>query len=235
MTDDDAARRRQIEATFADATAVGEATSVLSPSGRYRLGIQRYRRDSSQWDYACGTVVRVADGAVICELKRNIGSFPHTFVTKGATEYLIAGRSYTSQTIVDLDARREYEPPGPQYSDGGFCWSQCFLSPDGNTLAVDGCVWGAPYQFCFFDFTDPARGWPALALEGIARLEFPCDVEPSRWLPDGTFECNLAPDVAEPEERVMLARRGDTMHVVSHWISDAERARRAAEAASLAE
>ena len=33
-----------------------------------------------------------------------------------------------------------------------------YLSPDGHTLAVDGCHWACPYEYRFFDFTDPARG-----------------------------------------------------------------------------
>jgi len=118
-------------------------------------------------------VVRLADGATVCDIKRNLFGFHHSFVVKDGREYLITGRSYMSQTIVDLDRGAEYEPEGDHYDGHAFCWTDCFLSPDGHTLAVEGCIWAAPYEIRFFDFTDPAAGWPALPIAGADWLEDP--------------------------------------------------------------
>src|SRR5688572_2835336 len=146
MTDENAQRRAELAVYFVDENVVGEPRVVMSPSGRFRLTIRTYRTAPGRWNYSRGTVTRVADGGTVCDIQRNYGVFHHSFVTKDGHEYLITGRSYMSQTIVDLDGGRELEPTG----DGAFCWARCYLSPDGNTLAVDGCVWACPYEFQFF-------------------------------------------------------------------------------------
>jgi len=194
---------------------------VLSPSGRYQLAIHDLDRTSR------GVVTRLADGVVVCDLTRNYGMFHHTFVTKGDREYLIAGRSYMSQTIVDLDRGAEYEPPGDQEDGGAFIWTTCFLSPDGSTLAVDGCVWACPYEVKFFDFTDPATGWPALRLVGAEYLEDPSDDVRPTWLDARTIDVHQQDRDKQPSERTRLERRGDEMVIIDHWVSDAEQARRA--------
>ena len=159
MSDEsNAARRTEVARHVVDANLEGEARQVLSPSGRYRLAIRTYRTAPRRWSYTRGTVTRVVDGSVVCDIQRNFNVFHHSFVTKDEHEYLIAGRSYMSQTIIDLDRGREFEPGSDHYGGGAFCWARCYLSPDGNTLAVDGCVWAAPYEYRFFDFTDPSRG-----------------------------------------------------------------------------
>lgn len=197
--------------------------TARSPSGRYQLTIHELDRASR------GVVTRISDGTVVCDLTRNDDRFLHTFVTKGDREYLIAGRSYMSQTIVELETGATYEPPGDQEDGSALIWVTCFLSPDGTTLAVDGCVWACPYELRFFDFTDPARGWPELRME---LLEGPSDLRPPRWLDATTVEVHQRDRDGEPHERTRLERRGDEMVVVDHWVSDAEQARRV-EAARL--
>jgi len=194
---------------------------VTSPSGRYQLAIHDLGSTSR------GVVTRISDGAVVCDLTRNYGTFHHSFVMKGEREYLIAGRSYMSQTIVDLDRGAEYEPPGDQEDGGAFIWVTCFLSPDGNTLAVDGCVWACPYEVKFFDFTDPAVGWPELPIIDRAYLESPSDLVRPTWLDARTIDVHQHDRDKAPAERTRLERRGTEMVVVEHWVSDAEQERRA--------
>lgn len=197
------------------------AELVTSPSGRYQLAIHDLDRTSR------GVVTRVSDGAVVCDLTRNYGMFHHTFVTKSDREYLIAGRSYMSQTIVDLDRGAEYEPPGDQEDGSAFIWTTCFLSPDGNTLAVDGCVWACPYEVKFFDFTDPATGWPELPIRDRDHLEEPSDAVRPAWLDARTIDVHQHDDEKGPGERTRLERRGAAMVVIESWVSDAEQERRA--------
>lgn len=228
-------REVEIARHFVDANLVGEPREVLSPSGRYRLVIRTYRTAPSRWDYSRGTVVRVRDGAVIADLQRNLSAFHHTFVTKDDREHLITGRSYMSQTIVDLDRGLVHEPPGDHYNGTAFCWARCYLSPDGNTLAVDGCIWSRPYEFRFFDFTDPARGWPELPISGADRLEDPSDRQESRWIDAKTFECFQCDCDAVPQERTRIERQDNAMRVVNQWVSGPEAARRAEEARAEAD
>jgi hypothetical protein len=150
-----------------DDRALDQAPYVyLSPSGRFRLEVRKYRTKPNCWMYSRGTVTRVADGAVVADLCRNYSAFHHSFVTKDGRDFLITGRSYMGQTIVDLE--REQAWNDPRWPDGyeghEFCWAAIKLSPDGRTLLVDGCHWACPYEYRFFDFTDPAQGWPALPI-----------------------------------------------------------------------
>lgn len=136
----------------------------LTPSGRYRLVIRKYKTPG--WQYSRGTVYSVATGKEVCDIKRNFYTFTHTFINKGGQEWLISGRSYMSQTIVNLDTGKSYEPPGDQYDPAAFCWVSAWLSPDEKILVVDGCHWACPYEFRFFDFSDPSKGWPQLEIDG---------------------------------------------------------------------
>jgi hypothetical protein len=210
------ARRAEIERYFVDENLEGDPTERRSPSGRYRLVVRVYRTEPGAWHYSRGTVTRVADGAVVCDLKRNHGGFHHTFLHKNDRDYLIAGRSYMSQTIVDLDGGREYEPDGDHYDGSAFCWMQCLLSPDGNTLVVDGCIWACPGEYRFYDFTDPSRGWPELPIVGTDRIEDPSHLHPPRWLDATTLECFHTVTDGDDQVRTRLQRRDDQMIVVEH-------------------
>jgi hypothetical protein len=231
----DAEIRQEVEARFAPECELPEREEELSPSGRYRLVVRTYSTGPNTWEYSRGTVHRVADGALICDIKRNYGMFHHTFVTKDGREWLIAGRSYMSQTIVDLDRGEEFEPAGPRYDGVAFCWARCHLSSDGNTLAVDGCIWACPYEYRFFDFSDPRRGWPALPVESEEMIDVRGE-RPPVWREDGVFECY---DLAE-DERIVVARTGlrredGRMVFVERWVEPAEAERRAAAARRFAE
>jgi hypothetical protein len=167
--------------TWADRTIMPKAETVrwdddrlvsddtkeeLSPSGRYRLVMRYYDQGRGYWRYSRGTVYRVSDGSEIADVKRNYSTFRHSFVTKDGKEYLISGRSYMGQTIVNLETGVELNDKiwkaEKGYQGFEFCWAAHWLSPDGNTLVVNGCHWGGPYEFKFFDFSDPANGWPEL-------------------------------------------------------------------------
>lgn len=236
MTSDrNAQTREEVARFFVDKNLEGEPKNVISPSGRFRLTIRTYRTAPGRWNYSRGIVTRLADGVTVCDVQRNFGLFHHSFVTKGGREYLIAGRSYMSQTIIDLDAGQEFEAPGDRYDGGAFCWARCYLSPDGNTLAVDGCFWACPYEFRFFDFGDPSKGWPPLPILDVERIENPSDIREPQWIDATTIECFQSDDKGEPQERTRMQRRGREMAVVDHWVSDAEQVRREDEARAEAE
>jgi hypothetical protein len=218
-------RRLRVESTCVPENAFGEPRVLGSPSGRFRLTVRTYRRAPNTWAYSRGVVERMADGAVICDLARNLAPFHHTFVAKGDEEWLVTGRSYMSQTIVNLDRGEVYEPSRDAYDSNAFCWAACFLSGDERTLAVDGCIWACPYEYRFFDFTDPARlGWPMLPIEPDGYLEVESE-KPPEWRADGTFECYAVHD-GIVVARTVLRREDARMVVVERFVDPAERARR---------
>lgn len=132
-------------------------TEEMSPSGKYRLVTRYYNQGKGYWSYSRGTVYRGDE--LVCDVKRNYSTFHHNFVTKNGQEWLITGRKYMGQTIVNLDTATEYEN-----NDGSFCWSSARLSPDENMLVVEGCHWACPYEVKLFDFTDPSKGWEELPI-----------------------------------------------------------------------
>lgn len=136
----------------------------ITPSGRFKLVRRWYSTKKGCWNYSRGTVYRISDGKEICDIKRNYSSFHHSFIMKDGQEWLITGRSYMSQTLINLDTGEEFEPEGDQYNGQAFCWSGARLSPDGNVLLVEGCHWACPYEYRFYDFSDPAKGWPEIQI-----------------------------------------------------------------------
>jgi hypothetical protein len=144
---------------YKDEYQMGEAEEKLSPSGKYRLVITRY--DTSKvtgentWAHTRGRLYHVTDGTLIADIKRNYSQFNHSFQMKNEQEYLITGRDYMGQTIVNCD--EGWEASTPETSGEQFCWVDHWLSPDGKTLVVDGCYWACPFELFFFDFSNPRR------------------------------------------------------------------------------
>lgn len=147
-------------------------TFVFSPSGKYRAEVSTYNTGATTWDVSRAVVYHVHTGVQIADIKRNYPHMPLTWVEghSNGHDYLITGKLYYGQTVVELtsEARREYpeDPTGNEY-----CWSTVQPLADGRTLAVIGCYWGAPGHYEFFDFSDPMSGWPELPVEPDLRLD----------------------------------------------------------------
>jgi len=163
--------------------AVGEPTIIESPSKRFTLTIQAYKTGErtitygsgvqavtkvvKTWNYTSGVL---KDGEeVITTIYRNYSDFFHTFFLKNGTEWIVCGSSYTSQTFIDLETRMVFERPTD--SKDGFCWTTVNANPSGSLLLVCGCVWGGPYEYIMYDFSDPSKGWPRLPMEHDDRSE----------------------------------------------------------------
>ena len=209
----DSRRRSEIEACCVDEYVLGAPEVVESPSGRYRLTIRDYGSAAGGWNYSRGVVTRIADGATVCDIRRNFGVFHYSFVTKDGREHLITGRSYTSQTIVDLDLGQEYERADVD-EDNDFIWVHCSISPDGETLVVDGCYWACPYEYKFFDVRDLARGWPELALVGAEHIDNPSNARAPEWLNATPLDCFHDDHANQPRGRTRVERRGNEIVVV---------------------
>lgn len=152
----------------------GEPYEIVSPSGQYKVVVQPYSTEKGGWNITQGTVIRTKDGKQIAQVTRNYRFNNCSFVMKNDEEWLITGKSYMGQTIINLDREIEYNDPKhpDKYEGFEFCWANSTLSPDGNTLCVTGCHWACPYEHKFYDFTDPSKGWPELELDlSIAERE----------------------------------------------------------------
>ena len=120
------------------------------------------------WSYTRGRVSHAETGAALADVKRNYSGFPFLWVEDHPSghDYLLCGEDYQGQTFIELDtARRRDFLPDEAAKGFGFCWADYELMPDGVTLKVEGCYWACPYEYKFFDVSDPIeKGWPELGL-----------------------------------------------------------------------
>lgn len=169
---------------YKDENEIKNYDDVLSPSGKYKLLIRAYETKPGCWPYSRGTVYRISDGVEVCDIKRNYSTFHYSWITKNNQEWLISGSSYLNQVAVNLDTGELFENGKGDSSD--FCWARCFISPDGNTLVVDGCYWACPYEYKFYDFTDPSKPWIELEIEEF--IDATGGKNPI-WLDNNTIQC----------------------------------------------
>jgi hypothetical protein len=167
--------RDAFESYFVPANLIAESQREdSSPLGQFRLTIARYHSKPGAWNVSRGVVTRVGDGAVIADIKRNYGAFWHAWVSHpDGNEYLLCGENYQGYTLINLTQETIVSYLPPEARKGfGFCWAAVYPSPGGRTLAVDGCVWAAPYELRLYDFTDPmVLPFPELArFEGLERV-----------------------------------------------------------------
>lgn len=212
---------------------------ILSPSARFQLTINVYRTGTNTWNYSECIITRINDQKIVAEIKRNYPVFHHTFFVKDNEEWLQTGKTYQSQIFVNLDTEQIYDNSDKaDYHD--FCWAQSLISPDGNTLAVNGCYWGAMYEYRFFDFTDPLKGWPELPTEkcldtgdydGHWNDDDTFTVYFTRWIDDEDKEdlVGVKPEQIIKingensfilEEKTTVKRENNKMIIVDFWKSE---------------
>ncbi|QKF94372.1 hypothetical protein QKU48_gp0914 [Fadolivirus algeromassiliense] len=139
-----------------------------SPSGKYKLIIGHYRTKEGAWNYSSGRLVRLSDNKEIITINRNYSTFHHSWFIKNNHEWIQTGSTYMSQLFVDLDTGFIYDnleklSQTKEYKNGAsFCWTKCWINNDGNTLVVLGCYWACPYEYKFYDFSSPGKGWEEL-------------------------------------------------------------------------
>lgn len=139
----------------------------LSPSGKYKLIIGQYKTKDQEWNYSNGKLIRLSDGKEIASINRNYPTFHHSWFIKNNHEWLQTGTTYMSQTFVDLDTGFVYDnfdkiKETKEYQEEmAFCWIRSQMWND-NTLIVLGCYKSRPYQYKFYDFSFPGKGWGEL-------------------------------------------------------------------------
>lgn len=169
---------------------------VISPSGRFKLCISIYKTRPGYWNYTKGVVTRISDNHIIAEIARNYSLFHHTFFMRDngdgtQSEWLCAGKTYLSQCFINLDSEEIYDNSDSKDITGhSFCWAKVYANPSGTILAVDGCVWGGPYEINFYDFSDPTKGRFLMSVKDFdTDYDLYCNDEyKAEWLDDDTFK-----------------------------------------------
>jgi len=162
-------KRLAIEKFFVPQNLVaGTHAEYRSPSGKYLLAVDCYSTGPNTWKYSRGVVTRTSDGQIIADVKRNFDHFWCAWIQQHPDkEYLLCGEDYQGYTVLDLEkAAVKTYLPGSAQNGAGFCWAAVYPSKDGKILAVEGCIWAAPYDVVFYDFSEPLN----LPLTEIGRI-----------------------------------------------------------------
>jgi hypothetical protein len=224
---------------FDPKNAAPERRDVFSPSGKYKLSITAFKTSPGCWSYTQGLVYRKDGDNPLAEIRRNYSAFPYLFIEghpKG--DFLVCGADYQGQTIIALDTgkRRDHLSDGADKGHG-FCWASHKYEPSAQVLVVDGCIWACPYEFRFYDFSDPMSGWPELE---TGKCIYSDRMEPT-FEADGTLKCyqTEASEDDDDDEGTLpkrpsgiaaftrFRREGLKLIEIEWWVSDAEKDRRA--------
>ena len=167
------------------------SNEVISPSGKYKLTIKSYKTKEGCWNYTSGSVTRVDDDSLITTINRDYSAFNHSFFNRDGVEWLWTGKTYLSQCFVNLETGEIYDNSTDKAINGSsFCWTNVMTNASGTILAVVGCIWGGPYDIIFYDFTDPAKGWPLIEFDGY-QTDYDISADQDyelRWIDDTTVE-----------------------------------------------
>jgi hypothetical protein len=234
----EAKRRSEISKFLITKNAVG-SRDELSPNGEFKLVITSFTTGKGSWNYTQGLVYRVGSDTPIFKVQRNYSSFPFSWVEHpNGHQYLICGENYQGQTVLELDTGRRKDFLPTEAKQGfGFCWVNHRFDSASCILTVDGCVWACPYEFRFYDFSDPMSGWPYLEIEDSY---VDSDGQWPSFEADGTiktFSTEESDDddevegVPPPEPATWRAtktfkREGSKLILLSEEVSDEEKNRR---------
>lgn len=199
---------------------IQEPSGKTYTCGKYELRITYQKTGKNSWNHSKGKIYN--DGKLIAEICRNYCSFPFLFIEAhpNGHSYLICGEDYQGQTVIELDTgkRRDYLPDSAKQGFG-FCWANYEFYKEAQILVVDGCFWACPYEFRFYDFSDPMNGWPELTTED-------CIYNDCNW-PDvdfnGIIKCFETEDDSEEIKSIKTFKRNNNkLDLLNEWVSEAE-------------
>ena len=139
----------------------------LSPDGRYRLIVTPYATKKGCWSFTQGLIYKVGKDQPLFEVQRNYSSFPYLWLNHpNGHQYFVCGEDYQGQTVLELDTGKRFDFLPSEAKDGaGFCWVEYRFDVTSEILTVCGCIWACPYEFRFYDFSDPMKGWPEIVTD----------------------------------------------------------------------
>ena len=223
---------------FIDENEIVDKRTTQSLSNDCVLELRYYTTKEGCWNYSRGLVRNVV-GDEIADIQRNYGRFHHDLFTVNGESWLVSGRSYMSQTFVNLTTGLTYDSPA---NEATFCWASPFkVSPLGNVLAVFGCYWGGPYEWKFFDVSDIPSGWPEIPILDETGEETALDADLLYWrnatarvVVTTTLDCDCTTDTCPhenvPTDLYKLALINGNMQITKHFVPAHVRARRIAQA-----
>lgn len=135
-------------------------------SDKYTLTIGTFETKKGCWNYSQGKVFENGKSDPIAIVNRNYKAFPYLFVNHtNGFHYFVCGADYQGQTVIELETGKRKDLLSDGSDNGfGFCWADYEFNQETKILIVNGCYWGAPYEYKLFDFSDPMNGWPEIEI-----------------------------------------------------------------------
>lgn len=210
----------------------------LSPNDKYKLIITNFSTQKGCWSYSQGQVFKIGEDKPIAVVRRNYHAFPFLFIENhpNGHDYLVCGEDYQGQTVIELDTGKRLDHLSKGTDKGmGFCWVDYHFNIENKILVVDGCIWACPYEFRFYDFSDPMLGWTELVFDGDVKY-IDDDVRQPVFNTDGTITCFQSDNMDDWEgeegptiEQTPIAatntfrRDGNKLILVDSWVSEKEK------------
>lgn len=103
-----------------------------------------YTKNEHTWNVSLISIYK--NNNLLCEFVRNYPSISAIYVQQNNTDYLITTSNYQTITIVNLNngVITSYTDIDDIKFGCGFC--PISFDYDENTLFVEGCIWGMPYE-----------------------------------------------------------------------------------------
>lgn len=219
---------------------VSSRKTTISSSGKYSLTVSSFKTKPGSWNYSQGKVYATESDNPIAIVNRNYGHFPFLFIENhpNGHDYLICGEDYQGQTVIELDTGKRTDHLPEAADDGfGFCCAK-FVSfnKEHQLLLIDGCYWACPYEYKFYDFSNPLSSLNCVSCDfyidsASRKPEIDSDGIITTYLTeyvDSDDEDEDEDDNALGEIRTITKykKENNKFILVSEWVSDKERERR---------
>lgn len=205
------------------------SNTIFSPSGKYLLTITQKPTKPGCWNYSVGEVTDIEKGGTtITTVNRNYSSFPHLFIEghPNRHDYLVCGEDYQGQTVIELDTGKRLDHLPPEAEKGhAFCWAAYEFDIASQLLVVDGCHWACPYEFRFYDFSNPMAGWPQLEADDYIDADNAKKPEINGDIIK-TFETAYDDETKAIASIKTFKREGNKLVLQDEWVSEEEKVRR---------
>lgn len=191
-----------------------------SLSGKYKLIIEEYTTENGFGNVSLGKVFLNSNSRLLFEVKRNYSMFPFLFVEGHANgnDYLICGKDYQGQTILELNTgeQLDYLPEGAK-NGVGFCWRIISCSQEKDVLGIQGCFWACPEEQIFVDFSEPMK-LPYLTFSVFPGIDDNSAVKNSWSSVEGVGITYSGYE--EIEKKTVLWKKPKLIEVARYWLKE---------------
>ncbi|MGJ4754152.1 hypothetical protein [Leptospira kmetyi] len=156
-------KQREEIGKFITETYISDEEKIVSYSNskKYKIEITTYNvngslNDGSEYNHTYMNGKIFNEGREIYNVNGTTCYFYEWLEIDDSNCYLLCSEYYQGYGILNLNTL-EYRFHFPEEAlDGiGFIWTKGYLSPDKCKLAVEGCIWGGPYQIKIFNIKNP--------------------------------------------------------------------------------